>query len=69
MIGLSKLDIDFVKKRMMELMAPINKQIMMCDDRQELLMLASCLLITTKDIFDQEIGVEGRKLMFKDFVL
>jgi len=68
-IGLSKLDIDFVKKRMMELMAPINKQIMMCDDRQELLMLASCLLITTKDIFDQEIGVEGRKLMFKDFVL
>ena len=54
--------------KMSELIAPIHQQVMMCDDRNELLMLASCLLITTKDIFDQEIGIEGRKKMFKDFV-
>jgi hypothetical protein len=57
-----------VKKRMMELMEPINRQIMMCDDREDLLMLASCMMILVKDLFDNEIGEEGRKLMFKDLV-
>jgi hypothetical protein len=31
-------------------------------------MLASAMLVTVKGIFDQEIGNEGRKTMFKDFV-
>jgi hypothetical protein len=57
-----------VKKRMMELMEPINRQIMMCDNREDLLMLASCMMILVKDLFDNEIGEEGRKLMFKDLV-
>jgi hypothetical protein len=57
-----------VKKRMMELMEPINRQIMMCDDREDLLMLASCMLVSVKDLFDNEIGVEGRKKMFKEYV-
>jgi len=57
-----------VKKRMMELMEPINRQIMMCDDREDLLMLASSMMILVKDLFDNEIGEEGRKLMFKDLV-
>jgi hypothetical protein len=41
---------------------------MMCDDREDLLMLASCMMILVKDLFDNEIGEEGRKLMFKDLV-
>jgi hypothetical protein len=57
-----------VKKRMMELMEPINRQIMMCDNREDLLMLASCMLVSVKDLFDNEIGVEGRKKMFKEYV-
>jgi len=57
-----------VKKRIMELMEPINRQIMMCDDREDLLMLASCMLVSVKDLFDNEIGVEGRKKMFKEYV-
>lgn len=57
-----------LKKRMMELMEPINRQIMMCDNREDLLMLASCMMILVKDLFDNEIGEEGRKLMFKDLV-
>jgi hypothetical protein len=57
-----------VKKRMMELMEPINRQIMMCDNREDLLMLASCMMIAITDIFDNEIGINGRKMMFKDLV-
>jgi len=56
-----------IMDKMSELITPIHQQIMMCDNRNELLMLASCLMVATKDIFDQEIGIEGRKKMFKDF--
>jgi len=54
--------------RMAELMEPINRQIMMCDNREDILLLASAMIVTVKDIFDNQIGEEGRKLMFKDFV-
>jgi hypothetical protein len=60
--------VNDVRQRMIELMEPIDRQIMMCDNRNELLMLASAMLVTVKGIFDQEIGNEGRKTMFKDFV-
>ena len=59
---------DEVSIRMGELAEPIEKQIMMCDSREELLMMACVMLQRTKDIFDQELTVEGRKKMFKDFV-
>jgi len=56
------------EKRMSELMEPINQQIMMCDNREDLLMFACAMMTTVKDIFDREIGLEGRKTMFKDYV-
>jgi len=59
---------DEVSDRMGELAEPIEKQIMMCDSREELLMMACVMLQRTKEIFDQELTVEGRKRMFKDFV-
>ena len=59
---------DDVAIRMGELAEPIEKQIMMCDSREELLMMACVMLQRTKEIFDQELTVEGRKKMFKDFV-
>lgn len=55
------------RDRMKELMAPIEQQILMCDDRQDLIMMASAMMIYAKDIFDNEIGTRGRKKMFKDF--
>ncbi|NDG33264.1 hypothetical protein EB118_24755 [bacterium] len=55
-------------KRMKELMAPIDQQILMCDDRNDLLMMASAMMITAKNIFEDQIGVEGRIKMFKDFI-
>jgi len=55
-----------VAQRMSELMEPINRQIMMCDDRHDQLMLACAMLTTVKDIFDLHIGEDGRRTMFKD---
>jgi hypothetical protein len=57
-----------VTQRMDELMAPVERQIMMCDTREELLMMACAMLQRTTEIFDHELGVEGRKQMYKDRV-
>lgn len=54
-----------VKIKMLELSRPIDEAILMCDGREEILMLASMMLISIKDIFDSQLGIEGRKEMFK----
>jgi len=61
-------DQDSVKKRMDELMEPIDRQILMTDSREELLMIACAMLQRTTEIFDAQLGVEGRKQMYKDYV-
>jgi len=57
-----------VQKRMKELMAPVEQQIMMCDDREDQLMMACAMLQRTRELFDYHLGEEGRKKMFKDLV-
>ena len=57
-----------VQKRMAELIAPVDQQIMMCDDGHELLMMACVMLQRTKELFDQTLGEQGRKEMFKDLI-
>ena len=59
---------DAVSKRMNELASPIERQILMCDNREDLLMMACVMLQRTREIFDQELTVEGRKRMFEDLV-
>jgi hypothetical protein len=59
---------DRVRQRMAELMQPIHRQIMMCDDRRDQLMMASAMLIAAKDLFDLHIGESGRRMMFKDML-
>ena len=54
-----------VKLRMMELRRPIDEAIMMCDSREDILMLASVMQVALKDIYDTQIGTKGRKMMFK----
>ncbi len=51
---------------MSELMAPVDQQIMMCDDREELLMMACAMLQRVNEIFTQELGKTGRDMMFRD---
>ena len=57
---------DKIAIRMAELIRPIDEAILMCNDREEILMLASVMQVRLKDIYDTQIGVQGRKTMFKD---
>ena len=61
-------DRSVIKTRMRELSKPIDEALLMCDDREEVLMLASVMMIRLKNMFDSQIGVEGRKKMFKDMI-
>lgn len=54
--------------RMLELMQPINQQLFMCSGREEELMLACAMLQRVREIFDTQLGIEGRKEMLRDFV-
>jgi len=57
-----------IEKRMTELMAPVEQQIMMCDDRQDLLMMACAMLQRVDEIFTQELGKSGRAQMLRDLL-
>lgn len=61
-------DRSVLQTRMRELSKPIDEALLMCDDREEVLMLASVMMIRLKNMFDSQIGIEGRKKMFKDMV-
>jgi len=63
-----KMDKEATAKRMQELMAPVEQQIMMCDSREDLLMMACAMMQRTNEIFLNELGEHGTKLMYKDFV-
>ena len=49
------------QKRMAQLMQPIEKQIMMCDNRDETIMFACAMLHSCMTILDANIGKQGRK--------
>jgi len=55
-----------IEQRMSELMEPIDQQIQMTDTREELLMIACAMMQRTREIFDSELGEDGRRKMFKD---
>ena len=55
-----------VTERMKELMMPIDQQIMMCDDREDILMLACVMIETAKRMLDTQIGENGRKTIIND---
>jgi hypothetical protein len=50
---------------MLELMAPIDQQILMCDDDEDMLMMACAMLQRSNEIFEQILGKDGTKKMFK----
>lgn len=47
-------------------MIPIDQQIMLCDDRGELIMLASALLSSSRQIFLTNLGAETTILLFEE---
>lgn len=56
------------RQRMEELMAPIEQQILMCDNREDILMMACAMMQRTNEIFVNELGEDGTKIMYKDYV-
>lgn len=54
-------DSRVIQARMKELMQPIDQQIMMCDNREDILMMACVMLTQCKTMLDSQIGVAGRK--------
>ena len=57
-----------IQDRMSELMKPIDQQIMMCDDRSDVLMLACAMLQRVREILDSQLGVDGRKELLKGII-
>lgn len=59
-------DRDAVRNRMQELMEPVDRQIMMTDDPQEMLMIACAMMQRTNEIFRQVLGEQGARRMYED---
>jgi hypothetical protein len=57
---------DDIQTKMASMMAPIDAQLLICQNRNEELMLACAMLQRVKEIFDTHLSPEGTKLMFKD---
>ena len=57
-----------VEKRMQEMMEPVDKCIQLTDSNEDMLMLACAMLQRVREIFDNQIGIAGRKEMFKDLI-
>lgn len=55
-----------VEQKMAELIRPVDQQLMMCDDRQELLMFACVMLQRVTEILDNQIGRDGRNKILQD---
>lgn len=51
------------RKRMKELFRPIERQILMTDDENDLVMLGTVMVTTGKDILVQRLGSEKAKRM------
>ena len=54
-------------KRMQELMLLVDKSLMLTDNGNERLMLACAMMQRTHEIFLQELGEKGTRLMYEEF--
>jgi len=57
-----------VNKRMQELMVLVDKSLLLTDNDNERLMLACAMMQRTNEIFEEILGTEGRKSMYKELV-
>ena len=53
---------------MQELMVLVDKSLMLTDNDNERLMLACAMMQRTNEIFEEILGEQGRKLMYKELV-
>lgn len=57
-----------IEERMTELMAPVEQQLLMCDDKEDQLMMACAMLQRVEEIFTYHLGEQGKQKMFKDLI-
>lgn len=57
-----------VAKRMQEIMILVDKSLLLTDNDNERLMLACAMMQRTNEIFEEILGTEGRKSMYKELV-
>ena len=57
-----------IAKRMEELMVLVDKSLLLTDSDNERLMLACAMMQRTNEIFEEILGEQGRKLMYKELV-
>jgi hypothetical protein len=55
-------------KRMQELMVLVDKSLLLTDNDNERLMLACAMMQRTNEIFEEILGEQGRKSMYKELV-
>jgi hypothetical protein len=55
-----------LNQRAHELMEPINRALMMCDDRNDLLILCFSMMNCSRDVLDRELGELRRKNVFSE---
>jgi hypothetical protein len=58
--------IDPIEMKMSNMMVIIDTAIALAENHNEQLMFACAMLQRTVEVFDHNLGVEGRKKMFKD---
>ena len=56
-----------IQDRMIELMEPIDRQILMCDTSEDVLMFASIMMSTAKQMMVSNLGEENTKELMKGF--
>lgn len=52
--------------RMNRYMTHLNKQILMLDSDNDILMLGCAMAVVAKNIFDAQLGKEGRETLFNE---
>jgi len=57
-----------IAKRMQELMILVDKSLLLTDNDNERLMLACAMMQRTNEIFEEILGEQGRKSMYKELV-
>ena len=57
-----------IAKRMEELMVLVDKSLLLTDSDNERLMLACAMMQRTNEIFEEILGEQGRKSMYKELV-
>ena len=57
-----------IQKRMQEIMVLVDKSLLLTDNDNERLMLACAMMQRTNEIFEEILGTEGRKTMYKELV-